>query len=518
MTDVRAALLCLALLAGGAAVATPAQAAPPPGAESESTDPVGDATRLRDEAKQLFKTAGDPDAESSEKAKARKECFKKLKAARKLLDAHVAAHPESAESLDSLYSDIGMMLFWVKKELTLDEIRELQGGAPVAPPTSSGGPKPGGSGIGGATPREGGGSGAGGPSGTGGTDGAGGGGDAGGGTAAPPAPAGPTPADGLAEVEDYRKEHPSDVPGLCEKYAEFLTKFPDPSTPEFGTAAAALAQLEARLKDVYRSARDEDPESVRSEDPAETQRRLATLLTDLGSNDDAVRTRAAKFLGFLGAPEAVVPLLDVLKSTPEGDVRDAAAQALAQLAGKKVFRELGKVASKDGSMGPLVADVLRRSLAQGGPVGRMAGEELATLAETLPLAEQAAAIAALKGAGPPGAVGLAYAASAYAPDEDRAALIDHVAALKEPRSVAWLAKFLFTSPTGRRREQAAAARDAIEGIGLPAVRYLIPNLDDKDVQLWTAEMLHKLTGEKPKDDKRKTWDKWFRANRRKLDL
>lgn len=508
---------CAFAAGGGAAPA----AAAPAGDEAGSGDLVADATRLRDEAKALFKTAGDPDAEHSERSKARKECFKKLKSARKLLDQHLASNPGSAEALDPLYCDISTMMFWVKKELTLEEIKELQGGAPTVPPSASGGGgKPadaggaGGSGIGGAGPRDGGG---GGGNSGGGTSGGGTGGGAQQPPQTPPAPTGPTPADGLAEVEAYGREHPGDVPGLYERYAEFLEKFPDPATPEYAKAAATLKQLDDRLKGVYRLARDEDPDSVRSEDPAETQKRLKQLLADLAANDEAVRTRAAKFLGYLGSPEAVPPLLDVVRSASEGGFRDAACQALADLGGRRTYDRLLKAAQKDPSLNGLVVDVLRRALQKGGPNGRLAGETLARFADALPLSDQAAVIASLGEAGPAGGLGLAYAAAAYAPDEQRAELVEKVGALKDPRTVTYLARFLFQSPKGRRLEQASAAREAIETIGRPGVRYLIPALDEPAVQLWTAELLRQITGAKQKDDKRKTWEAWFRKNRRSFE-
>ena len=154
----RKAALALALVVVGVTAApltAPRAFAAPAGDEAVSKDPVGDATKIRDEAKLLFRLAGDPDADAAERSKSRKECFKKLKHARKLLDDHLAAHPDEAEALDALYCDLSSMLFWVKKELTLDEIKELQGGAPSAPPLpqSAGGAAPG-SVIGGAQPRD----------------------------------------------------------------------------------------------------------------------------------------------------------------------------------------------------------------------------------------------------------------------------------------------------------------------------------------------------------------------------
>ena len=63
----------------------------------------------------------------------------------------------------------------------------------------------------------------------------------------------------------------------------------------------------------------------------------------------------------------------------------------------------------------------------------------------------------------------------------------------------------------------ASAVKALNALGGPAVRYLIPVLDEKEHQVWTAEVLRQITGAKPKDDRRKTWEQWFRKNRRSLE-
>ena len=62
-----------------------------------------------------------------------------------------------------------------------------------------------------------------------------------------------------------------------------------------------------------------------------------------------------------------------------------------------------------------------------------------------------------------------------------------------------------------------AAKDAILAIGKPGVRYLIPVLEQEMYQVWTAEMLRQVTGVKLKNDKRKTWKKWYRKNRKELE-
>lgn len=519
----RSALLLLVVVGGGLASVqpVPALAGPPAAPAPADPDPVAEATRLRDEAKELFKQAGDTDAENSERSKARKECFKMLKQAKKALDDHLAANPSAAERIDPLYCDVASMMFWLKKEMTLEEIREVMGGAPPAPkppdgaPGPAGPPGPGGGGIGGAGSRT--------PPSPppGGTGGGTGGGPA---TGTPPAvpptpepPKGPSPADVLAEVERYAKDHPGDVPGVYEQYEAFLASFPDPSTDEYGRAVQALKALDDRMKDVYRLARDDDPDALRGGDEAEVRKRMKQLLDDLASTDEKVRVRAAKYLGLLGSPAAAQPLLDVLRAERSGAVADAAADALAEIGGKRVFDKLLQTCAKDKTLVPSTHRVCTKALAKGGPSGRVAGEALASLGPLSDESERAAALEALVAAGAPGAVGLARATATWAPDDEKTKYLEHLATLKDPRTAADLARFLVVNPSGRKREHASIARDAITSMGKGAVRHLIPALDDAAVQLWTAEMLRQITGTKLKDDKRKTWEAWFRKNRRSLE-
>jgi HEAT repeat protein len=490
--------------AGGARPFTPVAALAADG-EAKDPDPVGTATKLRDEAKELFRQAGDPDADGPERAKARKAGYKNLKTARNLLDEHLKEHPEDTERLDKLYCDISMMMFWLKKELTLEDMRELQGGdhggAPTQPtPPTPSSPTPSAPAPSVPTPSA--------PTPSVPTPAA---------PSAPAPPKVPTPADGLAEVESYGRNHPGDVPGIYELYNGFLDRFPDTTTAEYARALAARKALEDRMKDVYRLARDEDPEAIRSGSDADLKRRMDQLTADLGAEDAAVRARAAKYLGQLGLPEAAPVLLDVMKRESAGPVFDASVDALAEIGGKRVCEKVVKAAQKDRTLAPAAVSVLSKMLAKGGPAGRLAGSALADYACECPLELQTRALAALKDAGPPGALGLSQALSTMAPEAQLAELIAHVGAMKDPRTAGNLARFLVTNPTGRRRDQAAAARTAIEAMGVPAVRWLIPALDEPTCAVWTAEMLRRLTGAKPKDDKRKTWEAWYRQNRRKLE-
>ncbi len=119
-------------------------------------------------------------------------------------------------------------------------------------------------------------------------------------------------------------------------------------------------------------------------------------------------------------------------------------------------------------------------------------------------------------AGPDGAVGLSLVAD-LAPSEKKVEYLEALGRFADPRTAGNLARFLTVNPQGARRSHHQAARKAIEAIGKAGIRWLIPALDDPACQTWTAEMLRQITGAKPKDDKRKTWEKWFRENRRALE-
>ena len=127
-----------------------------------------------------------------------------------------------------------------------------------------------------------------------------------------------------------------------------------------------------------------------------------------------------------------------------------------------------------------------------------------------------AAIETLHGAGKAGALGLAMMLE-HADEEAKADFITELGDMGEPRVARYLAQFLVVNVRGLRKDQAKAARKSIEKLGKPAVRYLIPALDDEAVAVWTAEMLKRLTGHKPRNDKRKTWQKWYLRNRRSLE-
>jgi hypothetical protein len=226
-------------------------------------------------------------------------------------------------------------------------------------------------------------------------------------------------------------------------------------------------------------------------------------------------SRAARFLGALGSGKAADPLIKTLRREKGGSVFDAACDALARIGGTRVCDKLAK-AGRDEELTPAVVWVLQKILARGGAEGRIAGDALGGCAGALALEERAAVFESLSKAGTSGALGLARALE-FAPDEQVGKLVEKLPEAGEPRVVQHLAKLLVANAPGIRGEHSRAARKAIEKIGKPGVRYLIPHLDDPKVVVWTAELLERITGRKLADHKRRTWEAWFRQNRRSLE-
>ena len=481
----RLTLAGAALLAAGlAAAATPSPCRaedPAPAAPAGAEDPLAQAHKLADEAKEFEKVAGDGDAEMQERKTARKGAYERLKKARELLDAYIDKHPDEAEKLDAFYCDVASRLYWVKKMGAVDEFAERPSGpapgpsaGPSAPPGAGTKPVP-----------------------------------------AESTPAPPTPAQALAAVDEYAKKHAGDVPGLCERYEDFLAKYPDPSTPEYARAISEVEGLRKKLKDVYRLVHDDDPDSLKNVDGAQTEKLLAQLLDDLEHGVPEVRERAARFLGALGSGKAADPLIKAMKKEKSGPVYEACTDSLARIGGRRVCERLIKEAG-DTAVFEAVVPVLTKILERGGAEGRVAGEALGAHAGWIDPAQRGALFETLSNAGAAGALGLARALE-FAPPEDVAKLVEKLPEAGDPRVVTHVGKLMIVNPPGIRAEHASAARRAIEQIGKPGVRYLIPNLDDPKVSVWTAELLQRITGQKLKDNKRKTWEQWFRMNRKAVE-
>ncbi len=504
-----AALLAAALgpaaraldLEGGA----PAPPAPAPAgdkpAEETPKDPVGEARKLHAEGKELFKTAADTDLSREDRKKARQEAYKKLARAKKLIEDWVETHPGDADTLAEMDSDINITMFWLRKE---GGVGEFESGAQKPKPPAPAGPDPG------AAPAPA-------PGGApGGAPGSAPGGAPGGAPApAPPPPKPPSAGEELQRIREYEKAHPGDVPGLHERYSQFLTQFPDPAKPEYEAAVKRVDELGRQLKDVYRKARDEDPDALAGADPSEMERLVDQLSPDLKSPEPAVRQRSAKFLGGLGSGKAAQALVDALLAEKDADTLDAMKEALAKIGGRRVCDRLAKE-KPGGPTGETVVDVFLRMVHHGGVSARIGGETLAGFVKSLDEATRGLAADGLFQAGKDGAVGLALLVD-LSPVDKKVGYIEFLGKAGEPRVAGSLARFLTVNPVGARRTQHQAAQEALKAIGKTGVRWLIPALDEPACQVWTAEMLRQITGAKPKDDKRKTWEEWFKKNRKALE-
>ena len=458
----------------GAGAAPPPCAAASAAEDAPAADPVAEATRLRDEGKGFFETAGDTDLSRDERKKARKEAYDRLGKAKALLDGWLETHPGDAERLDDLYSDIAVTMYWLRKEGGVGEFGGLK------PTPSAAGPAP-------APP----------------------------GPAPEAAPKPPSAADVLADILAYEAAHPGDVPGAHERFNRFLSDFPDRNAPEYAEALQHVEKLSDRLKDVYRRARDDDPDSLADADPSELVRLVEQLAEDLGSPEPNVRVRAARFLGSLGSGKAADALLPALLKEDDSEAFEAMKESLARIGGRRVCEGLVKV-GPDSEKSGVVLDLLLLMVKKGGVNARIAGEAAARFAARMDEAARAEAAEALFAAGTPGALGLSSLVE-LSPVEKKPVYIEHLGAAGDPRVAGNLARFLVVNPQGARRAQHQAAVKAIQALGKPAVRHLIPVLDVKENQVWTAEVLRQITGAKPKDDKRKTWEKWFRENRRSVE-
>jgi hypothetical protein len=147
---------------------------------------------------------------------------------------------------------------------------------------------------------------------------------------------------------------------------------------------------------------------------------------------------------------------------------------------------------------------------------RIGGETLVPFVKPRDETARGEVAEALMEAGKDGAVGLSLLVD-LVPVEKKVGYIEALGKAGEPRVAGNLARFLTVNPQGARRRQHQAALESLRAIGKPGVRWLIPALDDPACQVWTAEVLRELTGARPKDDKRKTWEKWFRENRKSVE-
>jgi hypothetical protein len=453
-------------------------------------------SKLEEEGTKWFNIAGNTDLDHDERNVARKKAYDNLKEAFNLLDAYFEKYPERIDEHEDRMIRIHMMTYWIRKESPLgllepdndDEEDESTEG-----PKPQGNPPPGDS-SGQDRPKD--------P-------------PPGADRPGPKPPTAPATARGRLDlITEWERRHRADIAGCLARYERFVDKNPEAPAGVFQEALERIAALKSMLKAAYRDLRDDDPDSLEGADDKRAVRLVLVYSAELTRGPPEQRIRAARTLGYLGSGRAARSLARVLKKVKEGPLFTAVADALTRIGGRRVCERVADLGS-DEDLGPTVVGILSTILRRGDVEGRFAGEALAAVLEHMPPDLQQVTLERLFEAGPAGAMGLARAITIVG-SRETARYIEHIGAIGYPGTAGHLASFLVVNPRGSRKKTAAAARKALQAIGVGGVPYLIPRLDDEKVAVWTAEMLRRITGAKPKNDKRRTWDRWWKANRRRL--
>lgn len=119
----RTLMLALAgvLLLGCTSAPRPAAEEPSPGVQV-TVDELERARELVDAAEPFSKAAANPELSEIERRDSRKEAYGRLREARRLYDSWLDAHPGQEESIDSEYTRMASMLFWIRKMAAADEL------------------------------------------------------------------------------------------------------------------------------------------------------------------------------------------------------------------------------------------------------------------------------------------------------------------------------------------------------------------------------------------------------------
>jgi HEAT repeat protein len=493
--NARAALLAAALAVLAADVARDAAADEP---RAGALD-MAEVDRLSAEGAKWFEAAGDADQPGPKRQEARNQAYTLLKKALAVLDAWCDAHPEDVEKLDPRMVDLHRMIFWLKKEspVPLGDSRP----APTAPAS----PEPQGPPPGGTAPS-------------------------GGPAPAGPAPAGPAPGtapqepprpaatapavrDPFAEAAAYERAHPSDEPGILEKWLEALNAAPDPDAPPARDALARVAKLSDSLKQYYRKVRNDDPDSLNPEkDAGRAAEVAAKIAAGLGAPDAAARRAAAAKLADLGYTPAGASLYDALRREKAPEVRRDIFLALVRLGGRRACENVAKFA-KDRDA-DLQAESVRSlaAIAQKDAVqARYAALALADFAVEARVADSAgAAVKELARLGPAGVPALTKAiASKEASIE--LAVIDALGAAKDTRGAPVLCDRLDSdAPNSPRCE---AAQRALREIARPAIPALIKALEKKKPRRLAGVLLYDLSGGQTFGEDAKAWAEWWKTQK-----
>jgi HEAT repeat protein len=485
-----------ALLAAALAIVAPAVARVAPADESHAaTLDMAEVERLAAEGAKWFEAAGDTEQPAAKRQDARNQAYTLLKKALAILDKWCDAHPDDVEKLDPRMVELHRMVFWLKKEspVPLGDTRPAPAGpAPQDPPPPAGpsvGPAPSS------------------PSPT--------------GPAAGPAPqdppraaaAAPAARDPFAEAAAYERSHPSDEPGILERWLEALNAAPDPDAPQARDALARVAKLSDSLKQYYRKVRNDDPDSLNPEkDAGRAAEVAAKIAAGLGAPDAAARRAAAARLGDLGYTPAGASLYDALRREKTPEVRHDIFLALVRLGGRRACENVAKLA-KDKDADTQAESV--RSLAaiaqKDAVQARYAALALADFAVEARVPDAAqAAVKELARLGPAGVPALAKAAAS----KDAAvelSVIDALGAAKDGRAAPVLCDRLDSDAPNTPRCE--AAQRALREIGRPAIPALIKALEKKKPRRLAGVLLYDLSGGQTFGEDAKAWDQWWKTQK-----
>ena len=450
---------------------------------------------LIEEGEKWFNEAGKTDLPDGKRNEARKNALVNLKTALEILNKHWDDNPSDQSALEDRIMKVGQMVYWIKKESPLSVLEAAGLGpkkpAAAPPPPPKEPPPPGTPGGGGnpfdkpepkPEPKPG---------------------------AAPAAPGRLPFADAFKKAEEYERKHRADTAGIMEHYHQLMADYPEAlGDPLFMKAAERAGKANANLKDVYRKMRDDDPDSLKSAESAEVTRMILVLNQDLGSQDSAVRERAAKMLGMLGSGEAVFPLVKQMKKEKEEQALQAMAASVVAIGGRKAAEQTGKLRD-DKDLGARSLEMLQAMTGRNAVDRRLALLEIGGYARATDDALAGKAVDFLVGVGAEGAHGLLEALDSKSV-EVRLKVIPALASTGNPKVAGSLSKFLIRGDVPNTVKCRDAAIAAIKQIGRPGLPYLIEGFRGTATKQWTAFVIHEITGQYFNSNRPGDYQKWLK--------
>jgi len=473
--------------------------APAPPAALAAADLPPEIARMEEDGEKHFNEATDTDLSPSARNDARKKAWVLLYPALEALNAHWDANPGDQARLESRIMKVGQMVFWLRKESPMGLLESTGVGPKPAAPSKPAGwgekpppEKPGdapGSGGAGTPPAPA-------P-----------------GTPAPgapaPASAGPTLEESFKEADAYARKHRADLPGIMERFQAVMAAHPGAtSQPLWLEAAKRAADASRALKDFYRLRRDDDPDSLKNLDSPDVRAMALALGREVADRDPTVRRRAANLLALLGSAEGVYPLVQAARKETDPETLAAMLDAVVAIGGRKAAEHLGKV-KDDPGVGMRAVDALGRLAAKNRVDLRLAARELGRCAMAKDEGVAKCAVDILVGLGPDGALGLVDALDSKS-TEVRLKIIPALGATKNPKVARPLARFLLSGDNEAMERCRAAAKEAIQGLGEPAVPYLFAGLRDPNTKAHTALLLREMTGQMFSMSRPGDWTRWWK--------